>query len=1489
MSSARRALHTLLFLVLGAGFAARASAQCPGCTGDLNTDGRRDGADISLIVECLLTGMSPLADCACGDANTDGTLDAADAALLAALLVNSDGSCSQGQLTIQVDSSLIGVTQSIDALVQLSVAAPSGGLVIQLSSDASGVAEFLPAQLMIAEGESSALAHVVGISAGTATLTAAAAGYVPGQISVQVTPAYISLASNLRLVPGQSRELALSLSLPAPAGGATITLSNSNTNVALVDAVAFVPAGSRTPVNNPVLQAVGLGTTQIQATAPGYASANRLVSVASNALTASPASLLLANGGTELLTIHAAVAAPSGGLLISLLSMDSSIATVPASVAIPEGQNSVGVPVTAVAPGQCFIRINRAGDAPIYARVLVIADTPVRLGYSNVIVGNNLQWESYPGTGYIIPPAPPGGVTITITSSDPDKVRLSNSAGAAGASSIELSVLAGTSFLPPYYVQGLAAEGHVTLTAVATGGYGATSAGVELAPSSFYFTTPGIVTTDRSLNTLFGVESGAMNAFGYLIAREALRGGHNPVIVPLDTADHAVGIVDPPFVTFDPGDSSAYTEFDPAQAGVTSILLAAPAGFAAGVPNQITATVTHPHIYVSDMLLGQNLQSNVYSSLEAPAPAGNLLLHVHSNDPSRVRLALDDQTPGTADIDIFVPAGTGTSPFPQVPYFYIQGHDDNGTVLLELSATGYEPATMQVTLLPSGFRLYSPYTTVAHAGGPDIVLYASPGVLSLTHNWIDLYQPVRPGLGTVLLDIENSNPAVGTVVTTPLTFTAGSQTVTGAFHPDDVNTGGTILHAVAPPGFVEPVGWSELQITVDPPIPPNIYISGDFVGRHMQISGYGYLESPAPPPNGLDVTLTSSNPSRLLLSDDPAAAGSGQIVLHVPPGQIWLPPFVLQSLDNSGTETLTASAPGYAAGMATIQLVQSGFMFDAIGENYQTTTFSPDTQFNVQCVAFPTPQVYSRQSLRGGMSPVVIDLTSTDETVGTLAASPVTMNPGQSYIVNSFHPLTAGQTSLRFGPSPDFYPPSGFDVPPNYAGVNVTVTAPTISMPDVIVGRHLAVAVDVYLQTGPPNPVTVTLASTDPSVVRISPAADADGSASLDVAVAANETNVGRFFVQGISIPPPGPSGSATITLSAPGYAPGAAGITVVPSGFLVTSGNIATTTHSADQPIYVCPCALNAQTLVGLNQYHSGYDCQPLRGGLGPVAVPISNDSPAVGNVTVSPVVFQSGDLTQLTAFDPTNVGTSTISVATPPGFDTPSDLPAVADVRQPNIQLSLPAVGRDLQIQSNLFVYLEVPPPDGAPVNVTLTATPGYNGGIVTLTDDPTQVGSDVLLFNNVTTNTPGLLVIQGRTLGAATLTVSAPGYTTAVADIEVAPAGFAFTYSYEYASLSGGPRSIAILPYALDTMFLNPINTAQQFVRAGLPPAVLIIGNSNPTAGNVSPGMVTFQPGDGVAGVDFLPSGPIGATTQLSLPVPSGFTQPSSLQLMTVEITP
>src|SRR5437879_13177064 len=98
----------------------------------------------------------------------------------------------------------------------------------------------------------------------------------------------------------------------------------------------------------------------------------------------------------------------------------------------------------------------------------------------------------------------------------------------------------------------------------------------------------------------------------------------------------------------------------------------------------------------------------------------------------------------------------------------------------------------------------------------------------------------------------------------------------------------------------------------------------------------------------------------------------------------------MQSLANSGSAQLTATASGYSNGTATVNLTPSGFQWFGVGASFNTTTFSPDTPLSLVAGSLDpnTLTLQAFQNVRTGLT-VNVTVTSSDTSIGTIVTSPV--------------------------------------------------------------------------------------------------------------------------------------------------------------------------------------------------------------------------------------------------------------------------------------------------------------------------------------------------------------------------------------------------------------------------------------------------------------------------------------------------------------------
>jgi hypothetical protein len=245
-----------------------------------------------------------------------------------------------------------------DLTLKLSGVAPAA-LTVNLSSGDQTVAT-VPAMVSFAAGSTSTSVPVTSVAPGSVTITASAlnvVGATAGVTVVQSTTGGIQLPATLTVGLDQSAALQIALPTPAPAGGVTVSLASSDTSTATVTPTVFIAARNTGPSTTPQVSGLQLGTATITASAPGFtAGVTQLqVTPAGGSSFFSPVSGLTINtGSAQNLTLNLSSAAASG-LLVTLTSSNTNIATVPATVTLTAGSGAVQVPVTGVAAGVATI------------------------------------------------------------------------------------------------------------------------------------------------------------------------------------------------------------------------------------------------------------------------------------------------------------------------------------------------------------------------------------------------------------------------------------------------------------------------------------------------------------------------------------------------------------------------------------------------------------------------------------------------------------------------------------------------------------------------------------------------------------------------------------------------------------------------------------------------------------------------------------------------------------------------------------------------------------------------------------------------------------------------------------------------------------------------------------------------------------------------------------------------------------------------------
>jgi len=888
-----------------------------------------------------------------------------------------------------------------------------------------------------------------------------------------------------------------------------------------------------------------------------------------------------------------------------------------------------------MAPGHCL----NIGDYVTAWGILDPSSTPAVLNsaqfyainpthsiYLNDInVGKDLQTSL---TGSLSTPAPAEGLDVTLISSDPTRLRLSDTANSLGRGSITFTIPSYMTALPTFYLQGLDSSGTVYVFVNAPGAYKKLT--VNLRPSGFIiYNTADFTTTRLSSDSPIKIAS-CMLIPGTLKydASQPLRAGIGTISVPVTSSDISIGKITTSPVTIAAVAQFADTAFHPLADGSTQITAGVPSGF--NTPSdhrQITATVKTLTVSCSDVAVGKDLQVGVNATLsDTPNPPVNVTITTASDTIATV--SKDPNTDGSSSITYTGVISTNIGPF------YVQGKSI-GTTNLTISVAGCDPVTKTITVNPSGFMISNPSVDGSGAFStkvslPDTTVTITSAMLNATTFAYVAPQNLRAGIANVSVPVTSSNQAVGTITTSPVTFTANSGSISTNFHP--VGTGSSDISITTPAGFTTSSTLNKITANVTA---GTITASDVSVGKDLQVRTTIYLNTTPQPPT--DVTITVGSNTTATLSKDPSVEGAGSITFNAVSGTS-VGPFYIQGR-SQGTTSITISAPGYTTSVKTITVNPSGFRISSPSTSFNTYTVSPDTTVQINSAMLTSTLAYSAdQPLRGGLSDVSIDVSSSNTAVGTITSSPVIMTASNGSATTSFHPKSAGSSQIAIAT------PTGFStLPSSYRQITATISMPNITSSDVSVGKDLQVAGYASLGTYSSVPVDVTISVGSSSVATLSKNMTDEGTNSITFTGIAG-TSVGPFYIQGISM------STTTLTVSAPGYNSVTKNITVNPSGFVILSpSSIITKSTSANTNITIASAMLNPSTL-------NYSQTQNIRGGMQNVNVPVTSSNTAIGTITVSPVVFSAGIASLTTQFDPAAQGSCTVSVGAVEGFSTPN-----------------------------------------------------------------------------------------------------------------------------------------------------------------------------------------------------------------------------------------
>jgi len=721
-----------------------------------------------------------------------------------------------------------------------------------------------------------------GTPAQTATATFSITILQPVGPPVQVTISPTSIGQNLQALV----TLSVQTAPPTGSGGVQLTLTSNNPNIVLLNggsggiksAISVTIPENETSVAV-IAEGVAIGQTTFTASGTGYLGTGTVTVTPSGFTLSGPNganSFYMNTGQTANLTVTAvqldssfnvvgpqplaAGISPCQGISCTPVSVtvpltrSSANGTFPSSVTFNSGDTTQNAVFTAVSPGTDVLTASvptapagfslPAGGANSVTAIFPLPSCTLPA----VTVGRNLETSTAnDGINTVrvtLAGQAPSALQVVVSILDSSKALLSTTGTDAGFSSITLTVPAGSSQTPPFYVYGVGtgALGSTSYTANTGAAFGSCSNTVTLAPSGFIFSGP-----DRSPATK--VQMGEQQQSQIYVTSEMLDSSLNPsapqpvaggltVNVNVTSSDLAIGTILTSPVQFTGGQGIATTILQsgtkPGSATLAVPTPNAPPGFS--TPAQaasLTVTVSGPIFGLcgdqfsgGPVPIGYHLEIGCSLELSQPAPAA-LTVTLNVTSGSNLLLSSDPTVPGSTTLTLTIPSGgSGASyniqalacPVVDATKGMCAGANST-TATYSASAPGYASESGTVTVTPSGVALTAtdggPSFT-ASKGGAAVTFGVSlvqldPNSFSISN--FEAFAPIVPG-DTLSVSLNSDNTSAGTV-TSAVTFPAGSSSPsqTPQFTPGTI---GGVAHitAVEPSNFIKPANFNTVTATV---------------------------------------------------------------------------------------------------------------------------------------------------------------------------------------------------------------------------------------------------------------------------------------------------------------------------------------------------------------------------------------------------------------------------------------------------------------------------------------------------------------------------------------------------------------------------------------------------------------------------------------------------------------------------------------------------
>ncbi|MBY0504054.1 MAG: hypothetical protein K2X03_09090 [Bryobacteraceae bacterium] len=1122
-------------------------------------------------------------------------------------------------------------------------------------------------------------------------------------------------------------------------------------------------------------------------------------------------------------------------------------------------------------PATFLLRPAAPGETEILVRATNREDIPVL----RVRVVVTSQFVPFSG-GVSIPTAsqfsfalsPEGRATrLRLTSGDPSRLLVSTQSTQRGTGSIDFTTANTVPVLA--HLQALTETGEVALT-LQLDDFPPETITVRIIPPTVRLqaTSPrgqlSFLATTESLSGEAGAEwsigqpgflYGGLSGVGALIRTP----GFPAITVPIESSDPSVAEVRGSFeipVTA-PTSTVNRSSILLLKPGTALVRVAPPPGVInAPGSGTIAVRVSPARFGLRDFELGRGLVSPLRIGLPAGF-AGSVV--AESGDPSLMQLQVSGTPSGSVTVS------SNFNALGEVTLNAI-GRADSGETTLRLSAPGVETTEVRVRLRPAGFVWATSAATVplhAFSQFDSRARGYEPLVRGMALD-PDTRLPVaeQRSFSAEPIPVTSSRPEVGALSAATLPSIITSSPSNGPFFAPR-SIGETLLTLSAPPGFIAPAVDQTMRIRVEAAaigVNPVLPLGRDLQTPYPITLPYAREVNEA-------VTITSSDPTRLVISDGAARPGTGSLRM-VRDSNGSYPNILLQALASEGTVRVTVSGPGLRDATTDVQLVPLQVMLSpttgSFGAGFQSTDnrrfeLLTSATGSVQVSLSTAPGIQAGMvplQLRAGAPPLDVTFTLSDPSVATVGNPTLRFQSGETSKELTVRPVGSGSVTLNATPTHG-----------DPSALAFTVRRPRFRTVPYRTGRDTQFAYRVQAEGNIPSPTppSITIRSTDPSRLLV----------ALDPAAAGSDQQRGPFgvtpvYIQALT------EGEGTVVISADGYEDSTLRV-VASRAILQLRSN---SRLSANQQQGTLSVAVDFRLSPDPNQQSQQFvmDSLTLRGGLPPLPVTLISSNPAVA--ATSTLTLLPGRPDAAWNVPLTGAGETTLRIQPPPNFD--ADVSSVTlEVRSERPEISGPGtLGRDFQ--GGFGIRTQTPVRSGTPVTVT-SSDPTR----LLVSDSNTAAGQGSVTFPWPSGGTSFFANALGDS-GTITITVSIQGYDPATYRVALIPSGPVFENERVTVRTGSGPASLSVRLFSLDPNSLQP--QQQGTLRPGGPPYIVRFTVADPAIAAVSPASLTL-------GSVFNPSGSVSVSglapgsTLVRLAGPPGSTVPSvrGVALVTVEAGP